>query len=243
MKPGVEQPDEKYSRTYFDLLSALRQPDCAVCRLVGDAALRYVDILIYENITNIARRRDIREARGFCSPHTSMFMSGFGRLLSMATLEQDILNDVLRNLRGAPAGRPKAFSIIGALFRRTKHSVRAAILPARQCPICEYEHSQERVMLGTLIQFIDNGEMREALEASAALCLPHYTMALGMRGNLAPIIKKEEVVLKQVKRDVDAYVHKRNPAYSHEEMGEEIDVPARAARLISGRILHRDGRW
>ena len=241
----VVDKSDKYSRTYFDLLEALRQPDCAICRLVGDALTQYIDMFIYENINNIARREEIRAGRGFCSVHTTAFMSGYGRLLSLATLEQDVLNDVLRQIDQA-LGAPNALGksgLLGSLFQPAAKPIRAAIQPRGNCPLCDYERSQEIVMLGTLIQFIDDAEMQAAFERSAGLCLPHYYVALGLPGKLDRIVAVEQAMLKQLKHDVDEYVHKRNPMYADEQMGEESDAPSRAAKVISGRIVHTDGRW
>lgn len=235
---------QKYSRTYFDLIEAFKQPDCAVCRLTDAAVYQYIDIFIYENITNVARRQEIRDARLFCSLHTSKFLSGYGRLLSLATLEQDVLNDVLRSTNRViehPLGRP---GMIGALFQNAARAIREAIRPARNCTLCDYEHSQERVMLGTLIQFIEEPDIRQAFEASNGLCLPHYYMGLGMPGRRERIIKVQQAVLAKTKADIDEYVRKRNPLYHDQEMNEdEAESPTRAAKLISGRIVHTDGRW
>lgn len=231
----------KYSRTYFDLLEALPQQDCAVCRLVNDAIHHYIDIFIYENINNLARRDEIRQSRGFCSLHMTMFMSGYGRLLSLAMLEQDILNDVLRQI-GQPAAAEKP-GLLKALFQSGANGLREAILPRRGCPLCEYERSQEKVVLGTLIQFAEDPEMQGAFANSAGLCLPHFYIALDMPGKLERIIDVELDVLKRLKTDIDAYVHKRNPSYSGEPMGEEASAPTRAAKAIAGRVVHTDGRY
>ena len=238
---------DKHSRTYFDLLEAFRQPDCAVCRLVNSALLQYIDMFIYENINNIARRAEIRTSRGFCSIHTNAFMSGYGRLLSLATLEQDVLNDVLRQINLA-LDKP-AFSLarkpgaLRAFFRTASQSIRAVIKPQRVCPLCEYELSQEKVMLGTLLQFIGDRDMSAAWQASEGLCLPHYYMALGMPGQHDQIIAVEQRVLKEIKHQIDEYVHKRHPEYGDEQMGVEASSPPRAAKLLSGRIVHQDGRY
>ncbi|MCL5998324.1 MAG: DUF6062 family protein [Chloroflexi bacterium] len=235
---------DSYSRTYFDLLEALRQPGCAVCRLVNDAVRQHIDIFIYENINNLARRDEIRASRGFCSVHTSLFMSGYGRLLSLATLEQDIMHNVLREI-GDVIDKPDLFKKSN-LFSRTNafaQAIRDALLPRRSCPLCLYERDQETVVLGTLIQFIEDPDMRRALENSAGLCLPHFHMALGMPGKLDKIIEVEHTMLKQLKSDIDDYVHKRNPAYEDEQMGREADAPTRAAHILASRVAHADGRF
>ena len=235
---------EKYSRTYFDLIEAFKQPDCAVCRLIDDAVYQYIDIFIYENITNVARRQEIREARLFCSLHTTKFMSGYGRLISLATLEQDVLNDVLRSASRVLANPlPKHWRVTGFL-RGASRALRRVIRPTRNCTLCDYEHSMERVMLGTLIQFIDEPDIRASFEGSAGLCMPHYYMGLGMSGRHERIITVQQAVMTRVKADIDEYVRKRNPLYRDQDMNEdEAAAPTRAAKLISGRIVHSDGRW
>jgi hypothetical protein len=110
--------------------------------------------------------------------------------------------------------------------------------------LCDYERSQERVMLGTLIQFIEESDIRTAFEASDGLCLPHYHMGLGMPGRHERIIKVQQAMLAKTKADIDEYVRKRNPLYRDQEMDDdEAAAPTRAAMLISGRIIHNDGRW
>ena len=243
------KPSADYSRTYYDLLEALPQDGCVVCRLVDMAVRQYVDMFIYENITNLARREEIRLARGFCSLHTTIFMSGYGRLLSLAMIEQDILNDTLRQIEHALGNPVKGGMLLSGMLRTTGKIIREAILPSRQCPLCDYERSQEKVMLGTLLQFIDDPAMSEAFETASILCLPHYYVALGLRGipgmggRLDRVVAKEQQGLKQLKQDIDEYVRKRNTLYEDEEMDREADAPTRAARLIGGRIIHTDGRW
>jgi hypothetical protein len=206
-------------------------------------------MFVYENITNLARREEIRLAHGYCSIHTTIFMGGYGRLLSLATIEQDILNDVLRRIEHATRNPAKGGSLVGAVLHTFRNAIRGALLPSRQCPLCDYERSYEKVILGTLIQYIDNPAMAEAFASAALLCLPHYYVALGMRGipgisaKLDKIIAREQRGLKQLKAEVDEYVRKRNTLYQDEEMIQEADAPASAARIIGGRIVHSDGRW
>jgi Family of unknown function (DUF6062) len=245
----MDIPGTDYSRTYYDLLEALPKPDCVVCRLVDEAVRQHIDMFVYENITNLARREEIRLAHGYCSIHTTIFMNGYGRLLSLATVEQDILNDVQRRINHATSNPAKGGSLVGALLHTLRNAIRGALLPSRPCPLCDYERSHEKVILGTLIQFIDDPAMAAAFESAGLLCLPHYYVALGMRGipgisgKLDKVIAREQQGLKQLKADVDEYVRKRNTLYQDEEMIQEADAPTRAAKVIGGRIVHSDGRW
>ncbi len=242
-------PDTDYSRTYYDLLEALPQADCVVCRLVDVAVRQHIDMFVYENITNLARREEIRLAHGYCSVHTTIFMNGYGRLLSLATVEQDILANVLRRVDHALSNPAKGGSLVGGLLHTMNKAIRGALLPSRACPLCDYERSQEKVILGTLVQFIDDPAMAAAFERASLLCLPHYYVALGLRGipgiggKLDKVIARQQQGLKALKAEVDEYVRKRNTLYQDEEMIHEADAPTRAAKIIGGRIVHTDGRW
>lgn len=240
----------RHSRTYFALIEQMPEAGCVVCRMVNDAAARYIDIFIYESITNVARREEIRMARGFCSYHTTLFTATPGRLLSLATLEQDVLNDVLREI-GYVMGNPlKKPGLLGSLLATTARNISAAIRSRQPCTMCDYERSMEGVMLGTLLQFIEDPDMMAAFEKSSGLCLPHYYMALRLKNvtrlaeKIERIIPHQHAVMQKLKRDIDEYVRKRNPAYADEQMDDdEASSPVRAAKLISGRIVHTDGRW
>jgi hypothetical protein len=240
----------RHSRTYFALLEQLPLEGCAVCRMVDAAAAHYIDIFIHESITNEARREEIRMARGFCSFHTSMFSGSHGRVLSLSVLEQDVLNDVLREINYVMRNPLKKPGLLGSLFSTVARDISAAILARRPCTMCDYEKSMEQVMLGTLLQFIEDPDMTAAFAKSTGLCLPHYYAALKLRNvtrlstKIERIIPHQHEVMQTLKTEIDGYVRKRNPAYADERMTEgEASSPQRAAKLISGRIEHTDGRW
>ncbi|NJM26301.1 MAG: HAD family hydrolase, partial [Bacteroidia bacterium] len=86
--------------TYHEILSTLKQPGCAICRSVDSAVRQRIDAFLYEQITIIERRTEIREARGFCSAHGTL-LNGVGYMLGNAILQQDVLNDVLREISKA----------------------------------------------------------------------------------------------------------------------------------------------
>jgi hypothetical protein len=238
---------QDYRTTYTDLLEALRQPDCAVCRLVNQAVRQHVDVFLYEQLLVVARRDEIRAARGFCSIHGAMLVGGHGRMLGAATLHQDIINDVARQIdraMNAPLSALKRAFPIG--LRAVLRNVMRAVRPRRMCPLCEYERRQEGVVLRALVNDINDPALRGAFERSAGLCLPHFQMALDLQdapaGNQARLVELERAILASLKAELDEYLTKRNASYETERMGEEADAPLRAVRLVSGRVVHSDGR-
>ncbi len=238
---------QDYRTTYTDLLEALSQPDCAVCRLVNQAVRQHVDVFLYEQLLVIERRDEIRAARGFCSIHGAMLVGGHGRMLGAATLHQDIINDALRQIdraMNAPTVRLKR--IFPPALRAMLRNVARAVRPRRMCPLCEYERRQEGVILRALVNDINDPALRGAFERSAGLCLPHFQMAVNLpdapAGNQARLVELERAILAGLKAELDEYLSRRNASYESEPMGAEADAPLRAVRLVSGRVVHSDGR-
>jgi hypothetical protein len=238
--------------TYHELLGTLKQPGCAICRSVDGAVRQRIDAFLYEQIMIIERRTEIREARGFCSAHGTL-LNGVGYMLGNAILQQDVLNDVLREMskyEEASAQRRKMRSIKSftqGLFNRAGAIVNA-IKPKRECVLCEYERDREAMYLRTLINYLHEAEMREAFAASGGLCLPHFRVALGLNEikneNLPALIEIETEILSKLKAELDEFLHKSNASFgfTQADMGSEADAPLRALKLVSGRVIHSDGR-
>jgi Family of unknown function (DUF6062) len=228
------------STQYFDLRDALTQPSCPICRLVDSGVRQFVDGLFYESLTVVERRAEIREARGFCSAHSSV-ISGTTRVLGSAIIHRDVINDVLRGIPEANA--PKG------LFRQgvaaVTDAVVKAIKPRRECPLCEFERRQEKILLETLLRNLHEPELREAFERSAGLCLPHLQTVCGMRGiqddNLRWLIETQRSILLNLRDQLDLFVHRYNGSYDFAQMGSEAEAPQRAVRTVSGRIVARRG--
>ncbi len=137
------------SSVYHELIEAMAQPGCAVCRLIDRAVRQYVDVFFYENITTVERRREIREARGYCSVHGSM-LTGHSRMLGAAIVHQDVINDVVRELNKTlgqtevPSPKPnpkkntrKPQALDDLTSTPLRNAALNAIQPKRLCPLCE----------------------------------------------------------------------------------------------------------
>jgi hypothetical protein len=233
--------------TYHELLGTLKQPGCAICRSVDGAVRQRIDAFLYEQITIIERRTEIREARGFCSAHGTL-LNGVGYMLGNAILQQDVLNDVLREISKHEDAKKRSIkSFTQGLFNRAGAVVNA-IKPKRECVLCEYERDREAMYLRTLINYLYEAEMREAFAASGGLCLPHFRVALGLNEvkneNLPALIETETEILSKLKTELDEFLHKSNASFgfTQADMGSEADAPLRALKLVSGRVIHSDGR-
>jgi hypothetical protein len=121
-----------------------------------------------------------------------------------------------------------------------------AVRPRRICSLCEYERRQEGLVLRALVNEINDPAVRAAFERSAGLCLPHFQMAVSMHdlpaGLRLRLTELEQPILAKLKTELAEYMHKRNASYETAPMGAEADAPLRATRLVSGRVVHSDGR-
>ena len=240
-------------QAYPAVLEALAQPDCAVCRLVDVAVRQRIDAFLYEQIVVLERRAEIRAARGFCSVHGTM-LTGVGYMQGNAILQHDVLNDVLREISKVvpdvahPDAHKRSFKHVAQGLLNRAGAVIDAIKPRRPCVLCEYERDREAIYLRVLINHLHELEFRAAFDASAGVCLPHFRVALGLNeirsDNLPRFIEAETTILSRVKAELDEYLHKTNGSFGYErsEMGEEADAPLRALKLVSGRVIHTDGR-
>ncbi len=225
------------SSLYFDLIEALRGQDCAVCRLVDRDVRQYIDGLFYESLTIVERRAEIRAARGFCSMHGGI-LAGNARMLGIAIIHQDVINDVLRGIPAGETGNP-----LKTLFARAGNRVAEAVRPRRECTLCGHERHQERIVLELLLKHVREPEMRDAVGASGGLCLPHLEVAALLRavppGAFDALITLQRARLETLRGELERFIHKSNGSYERGAMGAEADAPARAARLVSGRVFGR----
>jgi hypothetical protein len=243
------------SSIYHEMVEALAQPGCPVCQLIDRAVRQYVDVFFYENITNVERRAEIRAARGYCSVHGAL-LAGHSRMLGVAIIQHDVINDVLRDMNktlpptpaepanNRPPYKPhKPAPLDDITATPLRNALGSAVKPRRDCPLCEYERDRERNLLRTLINDVNEPKMRAAFEKSSGLCLPHVNAALQLRGvsadGLRLVMQIERDILQALKAELDEYLVKSNGSYGYESMGKEADSPARAVRLVSGRVFGR----
>ncbi len=221
-----------------DLIETMATPGCAVCRLVDRDVRQYIDSFFYESITVVERRTEIRAARGFCSVHGSI-LAGHSRTLGTAIIHHDVINDILR---GFPPGTKRGGALRIALSNAREAAARA-LKPRRECVLCEHERHQERILLEALVNGLPDEKIRSAFERSGGLCIPHLQAALQLRhiraDNLRLLIDMERRMLGTLRDELDTFIHKSNGSYEFVAMGAESDSPARATKLVSGRVFGR----
>ncbi len=235
------------SRITHDLLDALHQPDCPVCRLVERDVRQYIDGFFYESLTVVERRAEIRRARGFCPTHGSI-LAGHSRTLGTAIVHHDVLNDVLRGFPDAAEATPTRLAggpaqILRRALTPLRKAVAAALHPQHECVLCAHERHQERIVLETLLNGLSDQKLGDqniptAFEASDGICLPHLEAALALPSTAAAqrrLINLQGALMRRLHAELALFIHKNNGSYEFVTMGDEAGAPARAARMVSGR--------
>lgn len=101
---------------------ALERPGCPVCHIVADHALRSLEAILWEQVTDPATHERLLSARGFCYEHGWALLVASKRVYShcgVALLLQRVLNDLL-----------------SAAEREDVRGARRWLDPLTGCPIC-----------------------------------------------------------------------------------------------------------
>lgn len=167
---------------YHQVLDALGQEGCPVCRLGLRAVSRHLDVLSYENVNDPRTRSELRAARGFCNWHAWQFAEEIHDGLGTAIIYRDIIGELLDVL-----GARRQRSRWGGALSRAPDFPRALadrLAPQQECPACRCLRQSSGRYLDTLIAQIPESAFRARYLASDGLCLPH--LLTGLRNLVGP---------------------------------------------------------
>ncbi len=74
-----------------DLHDAYHSQRCPVCLLLERSERRYIDITLYEHVTDVRWRAEVRAARGFCVLHTQHVLEVGRSALGASLVAADII--------------------------------------------------------------------------------------------------------------------------------------------------------
>ena len=90
---------EKHS-TYFNMLDALKEKGCPLCRLSDKSAHSYFDAFLFENVTDREVSKKLRASGGFCREHSERFLE-FNDTLGAAIVYESLIYDLLNEKKEA----------------------------------------------------------------------------------------------------------------------------------------------
>ncbi|MBV9787685.1 MAG: hypothetical protein JOZ51_05910 [Chloroflexi bacterium] len=219
------------SRT--DLHAAYEAAGCPVCGMLKRSERRYIDATLYEHVTDVRWRAEVRAARGFCTLHTRDVLEVGRSALGVSLVAGDILKTLRESLTatsssGGALGRLRAAIGGGS-------GLAAALQPQQPCPICTYLADLGAVYVVALLDDLTTDEGRAAYERSVGLCLPHLLAAARCGGpGLSPLVDQQARVWERLEGELSEFARKSDYRFSDETIEAERDAWRRALLLLSG---------
>lgn len=217
-----------------ELQAAYRAAGCPICSLLTKSERRYIDITLYEHVTDVKWRTEVRAARGFCTLHAERVLS-IGRSALGASL---VAADILQTLRSELPSQSIGGSTLGRLRAAfgANNSLVAVLRPQQPCPLCAYLADLGRVYVVALLDDLQTEDGRAQYEQSAGMCVPHLTMAAQHGGGgLGHLLDHQTRKWEQLEAELAEFARKQDYRYREEASGAEADAWQRAWRLLAGR--------
>ncbi len=212
---------------YFNILDALSQPGCAVCRSSHEAEVRFVRDMLYGKATVVKTRVEMREARGLCADH-SRLLCQVGHALDVSIFYQDILQNLSELLT--------SFSARASRWRAGK-KLSGVLAPRAPCPACVHRAEFERIYVETLLDHLPDPDFVERVQGGDPLCLSHFRQALETAPSGEHVAILCQVQLAHWERlvvELGEFIRKNDYRFHDEPIGAEGDAWLRAVDAIAG---------
>jgi hypothetical protein len=201
---------------FHELLDALRGGHlCALCHLENRSVERYFSSVFHESVNDPGLREELLKSRGYCPRHARMMLRN-GDAMGIAILYEDQVRLALSDYQGGAAA---------------KHRAGGAI-----CPACRKQADARSRYCSTLLEWLNDADVQEALERSGGFCVPH-TRYLQER---APAVDRDRLTdllrrrLESLKAELGEFRRKNDYRFRHEGFGSEADSWRRAVWLLTG---------
>jgi len=209
----------------FEVLDALGEQGCSVCRLTMRSVGRQLQAIAYEQVNDIALRAQLRSAGGFCNPHAYRWLHEARSVLGTALIYRDVLRAGLEDLQGGGSR--------GGLLR----GLFGARGGTADCPACRVQEEAEARYVEVLVALIaSDAQARQALERSQGLCRRHTSAALRMGGPGADYVRQNtQKTIAALVRELDEVIRKEDYRFRDEpRTASERSAPARAIGWAAG---------
>ena len=196
----------------FEVLEALREPGCAVCRLALRSVARLLQTISYEQVNDPALRAELRKSRGFCNQHAHQWLRESRSVLGTALIYRDLISATLRDLdeRAPPRGKPPV------------------------CVACRAQRDAETRYVETLVATAAHESA--ALDASSdAICRRHTMAAMRLGGpGATSVVRRTRRALEDLTSELDEVIRKEDYRFRQEPRSDaERSAPSRAVAIIA----------
>jgi len=223
-----------------ELTRAAGQPGCLLCRVVEEAALRYLRSGLHEGVNDAGTRARLDRSWGFCRRHAWHFLGleweSMHDSLGTATLSEGLVEaaeeilDAFLDVGPSPSQRRRA-------ARAPLEGLARALAPTELCPACQVQAEHERYAATVLVRTLENPGWQQRFVESDGLCLVHFRGAV--LGEETPerlrwLIEDHRRRLHALRLDLEEYGRKHDYRFNHERYGREADVAVRATAALAG---------
>jgi hypothetical protein len=241
----------------FQLIPAMQQPGCPICRIRNLHEKRYLDNLLLERVNDGETRDHLIASFGFCPKHT--WQMGF---LDLTTYQEPVKNSMLyeylvnytlrqlRQYRKKELSREKGVrGWLHRLFHKKSpfpfEQDPFAPLIMKGCYVCEIGAQEETYFLHALLIGLgeERDEIRTIYQSSEGLCLYHFRKSFAYREEslskpLDFLVQTTIQKMDDLGNDLTHFIDKHSLGHSQEPltMGERTSW-VRALRLIG---MHED---
>ncbi len=217
--------------SYYDLIEWFAKPGCAICNLLLRDGERFLDILLYEYVTEPETNAAIRAGRGFCNAHSWQLTQYRGGVLGIAILYEAAVDEVMTLTQQA---QPNQGGLSRLLNRSGVSPLSHALEATGPCLACEVLAQSERDYTQAIGRYVDEADMEAAYKQSDGLCLPHFRLALRETPHQERLTAIQMSHWSKLKADLQEFIRKNDFNFRDEAMGAEGDSWLRAIARMSG---------
>jgi hypothetical protein len=225
---------------YHELLDALADEGCAICRLARKASDRYINALLYEGVVDVDLRQKLRDARGPCYVHAWRMAGRRGAVLGTAIVYRDVINTLAKELEA-----PEKRSLLGGKGPLGRGALAQRLAATAPCPACSLEQDAVRRAIKTLLKHVSDADVAESYVAAGGLCLPHFTATLAHASGAASqsLADWQAAAFRRLRDELDELIRKHDYRFSGEAITEQEAVAwtrAVAAAVGEAELLARE---
>jgi len=231
------------SSTTYDLIQACKKTGCPVCQLENAAVERYLDNLFYESVNDVQLREKLRGSLGFCREHAWLAVDKrLGSALGFAIIYQDVINNTLKQLESdeAPSPSRRWTNLLQQIPEQVSamiQKIHYALTPHKHCIVCLQRDKTLHTITSSLVESLNEPDMKSALQSSDGLCLPHLKKTFESvrdmeTGNLLLSLHREK--LESLRGELAEFIRKNDYRFKDEGFGAESDSWKRAVSKVIG---------
>jgi Family of unknown function (DUF6062) len=230
---------------YFGLIDACDRAGCPVCRCITEDSRRALDAILYEHVTDLQTRRELRAAWGLCNWHAWSLLDAETVATSAAILYEDLVREcqhrversVDRRARSMHSRIARLRALVGGSSAPFAPPLVVAFRERPRCPVCDRLGVTEAAYLDTVADFADDSQFARAYQRSSGLCLPHLVSAVernGARKEIATLIRSTLARWGDLRGCLERFVAKHEYRNTEPITDEEADSYRVATEVLSG---------